>query len=449
MAALRKSAAFSFLLLTLAALSSTVIGLFPSDAQAAQERTSRDARAKNGAKSKNASAKNAKSTRKQAAQAAPTQAPAHHEGDAEARLIEIYKLVGTGNTRSALDHAQKLVRQYPNFQLAQLIYGDLLAARVRPIRQIGDAPDALVKASNGNLTDLREESQMRIKALQERPPEGSIPSQFLQLSPRNRHAIAVDASRSRLYVFENRNGRLTLKSDYYISVGKAGIEKTVEGDLRTPLGIYYITSSLPRKNLKDFYGSGAMPINYPNPYDNLRGKTGSGIWLHGTPPNQYARAPKASDGCVVLANPDLQKILNTVEPRTTPVVITTQIQWVQPQAKQMDRQQFMVVLQAWNQAKAQGPFSKLIANYTVDFKNFDKDLSLWRPVLEAESKARKGELADLKDLTILHWKDVSGSETMVVTFGEVTKRAHTGTTRRQYWIRQGTQWKIFFEGILG
>jgi murein L,D-transpeptidase YafK len=438
-AALLGRAATFCLSLLLTGFVGTGLGLATGDAHAQQDKKQREARAK---------AKAGKPAR----QATPPTAPQVHprpELDAESRLIEIYKLAGSGNTKLALEHAQHLVKQHPNFQLAQLIYGDLLTSRVRPIRQLGDAPDNLVKLSNGNLSDLREESLMRIKALQERPPEGHIPAQFLQLSPRNRHAIAVDASRSRLYLFENRNGRLVLKSDFYISVGKAGIEKSVEGDLRTPLGLYYITSSLPRKNLKDFYGSGAMPINYPNPYDVLRGKTGSGIWLHGTPPNQFARPPKASDGCVVLANPDLQKILHIVEPRTTPFVIAQQIQWVLPQAKQMDRQQFMGILQTWNQAKAQGPFSKLLAYYTPDFKNFDKDLNQWKPVLEAESSARKGELADLKDLSILHWKEPTGSETMVVTFGEVTKRSHTGATRRQYWIRQGTQWKIFFEGIIG
>jgi hypothetical protein len=36
----------------------------------------------------------------------------------------------------------------------------------------------------------------------------------------------------------------------------------------------------------------------------------------------------------------------------------------------------------------------------------------------------------------------------VVTFGELAKGATTGRTKRQYWIRQGSQWKIFFEGTL-
>jgi cyclophilin family peptidyl-prolyl cis-trans isomerase len=98
----------------------------------------------------------------------------------------------------------------------------------------------------------------------------------------------VDASRSRLYLFENTPQGLRLVADYYASVGKLGIEKSVEGDQRTPLGVYFITSRLDPATLRDFYGAGALPLNYPNPLDQLRGKTGSGIWLHGTPPDQFS-----------------------------------------------------------------------------------------------------------------------------------------------------------------
>jgi L,D-transpeptidase YnhG len=38
---------------------------------------------------------------------------------------------------------------------------------------------------------------------------------------------------------------------------------------------------------------------------------------------------------------------------------------------------------------------------------------------------------------------------MVVTFGEVPLGSRTGPIKRQYWMRQGAQWKIFFEGVIG
>jgi L,D-transpeptidase YnhG len=176
------------------------------------------------------------------------------DGVAEARLIEIYKLVGLSRNREALLKAEQLVRTVPNFQLAQLVYGDLLTARTRPLRVFGDVPEVSARSAGVVLNELREESLQRINALRERPPAGTIPSQFLALSTNTRHAIAVDASKSRLYLFQNSAAGLKLVADYYISVGKAGTSKAVEGDQRTPLGVYYITSNLDPKSLKDFYG---------------------------------------------------------------------------------------------------------------------------------------------------------------------------------------------------
>lgn len=380
-----------------------------------------------------------------AGQPAQRRAPAPiRDGEAEARLIEIYKLIGQAQSRAALAKAETLVREHPNFQLAQLVYGDLLMAQQRPVKAFGDVPDSF---ATGALADLREESQLRMRALRERPPAGAIPAQFLQLSPRNRHAIAIDTSRARLYLFQNGPEGLKLLGDYYISVGKSGIEKVAEGDLRTPLGVYYVTSNLDPKSLKDFYGAGALPINYPNAYDARRGKTGSGIWLHGTPPHQFSRAPKATDGCVVLANPDLQRIIRTVEVRTTPVVIANNLRWVAPASMQPETRRFQDVLQAWRSAKASGDLDRILSFYTSDFTVNGKSLADWTPLLKVEMGRMRGRDIELKDLSVLRWTD--SSDTMVVTFGEVALGARTGPVKRQYWVRQGPHWKIFFEGVIG
>ncbi len=304
-----------------------------------------------GAKARRAAAAHAAST---TPPVAPTPAELR-DGQAETRLMAVYKLVAEGRGREALAQAESLARDYPNFQLAQLAVGDLLMSRTRPLRHMGDVapePDSArsIQAAAA-LAELRTESRQRVDAQRSRPPVNAIPAQFLELSPRSRHAIAVDTSRSRLYLFENTAQGLRLVADYYASVGKLGIEKEVEVDQRTPLGAYFITSRLDPAKLKDFYGAGALPINYPNPLDQSLGKTGSGIWLHGTPPDQFSRAPLATYGCLVLANPDLERILRTVEPRSTPVVIARQLQWVQPHSVAADRKSFEAVLNAWRTAK--------------------------------------------------------------------------------------------------
>jgi L,D-transpeptidase YnhG len=365
---------------------------------------------------------------------------------AESKLLHIYQLIGQGQNRKALVESEQLLKAQPNFQLAHLVHGDLLSSFVRPVKTHGDLSNTIVSASPAALNELREESLARLRALRERPPVGSVPSQFLALSDRNKHAIAVDASRSRLYLFENTSTGMKLLADYYISLGKLGIDKSIEGDQRTPLGVYYITSSLSARSLVDFYGVGALPINYPNPLDLKRGKTGSGIWLHGTPSEQFSRAPKASDGCVVLANPDLNQILTKVNARTTPVVIADRLQWVSKSSLEVEKNTFSATLQEWRKTKANADVAKLLPYYSADFSNYGKNLAQWSALLSDEAVKLKGKDIALTNVSLMRWIDKN--ETMVVTFDEVVVGRQTGVTKRQYWTRDGKAWKIFFEGTI-
>jgi L,D-transpeptidase YnhG len=369
---------------------------------------------------------------------------------AEARLLQIYQLIGQGKSREALQLADKLVVDHPNFALAQLVRGDLLMAQTQPLRALGDVPEATVRAAPGVLTELREESLLRIRALRERPAPGLVPANFVRLSPRNKHAIAVDASRGRVYLFENSPQGLKLVADYYASVGKMGIEKNVEGDLKTPLGIYYVTNTLDPNSLKDLYGAGALPINYPNPYDIRRGKTSGGIWLHGVPQAQFARAPKATDGCVAVSNPDLLDIVKRVEIRTTPVVILPKLEWINPAQSNADVAAFDRAFASWRSAKTSGDLDLTMRHYTADFDSYGKKLTDWRGVISKEIAKKRG--SELKDVAVLHWVESAQSATMVVTFSEVPTGSVSGPTKRQYWLRSAAtqnQWKIFFEGVIG
>lgn len=367
------------------------------------------------------------------------------DGKSEQRLLEVLGLMARGENREALAKVEKLVADHPNFQLAQLIYGDLLTARTRALQTIGDMPAETARAGASALSDLREETQQRMTGFRERPPEGYLPSAFLKVSPQAHSAIAVDASRSRLYFFENTPSGLQLRADYYVSLGKLGTAKAQEGDQRTPLGVYFVSSRLDRKNLTDFYGAGALTLNYPNMLDVRRGKSGRGIWLHGTPPTQFARAPHSTDGCLVLANPDISALIENTSVRNTPVVVAAQLVWKSP--KQIDEasKSFQSTLNDWREAKVSGDVKKILTFYTPDFSSYGKSLDQYTPLLKSEMKALKGRNLELKDLSYFQWTDAA--ETMVVSFGEVAQGKKTGIHKRQYWIRSSKEWKIFFEGV--
>ena len=180
--------------------------------------------------------------------------------------------------------------------------------------------------------------------------------------------------------------------------------------------------------------------------DAKRGKTGGGIWLHGTPPSQFSRAPLSTDGCLVMSNPDLDHIIHTVEIGSTPVVIAPQLHWVDAGSVKAEGQPFQDALQAWRNAKEAGNLDRTLAFYTPDFNSYGKTLEQWTSVLKAELGNAQSRNIEIKDLSFLRWTD--SADTMVVTFGEVLLGKRTGWTKRQYWTRQSGQWKIFFEGII-
>src|SRR6185312_3659092 len=174
---------------------------------------------------------------------------------------------------------------------------------------------------------------------------------------------------SRLYVYENVGGQLKLMTDYYISHGRLGINKTKAGDQKTPIGVYYITSRVPGPKLPDFYGTGALPINYPNDWDKLNGRSGFGIWLHGTPSDSYSRPPLSSDGCVVLTNPDINKLYDEVEVGKTPVVISETAEFVSKTKWINERNEAAALLESWRHDIESLDMQRVAGHYSRQFRS--------------------------------------------------------------------------------
>jgi L,D-transpeptidase YnhG len=384
---------------------------------------------------------------------------------AEARLIAIYQLLRSGERAMALSEARDLTSDYPNFQLAQLLYADLLAASANQTIDLSDlAPKNSEQATQ--LAALVRESELRLQALTEVPAPGTLPSNFVVLPPSTRNAIAIDASRARLYWFKNiakpgEPAQMVLTKDAYMSVGKEGVGKFVEGDNRTPLGVYFITSLLPGSELPDLYGNGALPLNYPNALDILRKKTGSGIWLHGTPTEQYARAPLASEGCVVLSNPDISLLLEEADIMETPVVIAKSLTWVSAAAisAQLATQSesatavnpkgtatddaaasFKDQFANWQNNRRAQDFAALRNMYSDQFFRRGKGLSHWWGTIKNEATTTSSQ----DDITVLSWQDQD--QVMVVNYSDSVTPNLRAIKKRQYWRFEGDTWRIFYEG---
>lgn len=106
----------------------------------------------------------------------------------------------------------------------------------------------------------------------------------------------------RVYLYQN--GKLTQEFEQKnVLTGLMG-DKEVEGDLKTPIGFYELGRQFDPKNT--YYGPFAFATTYPNLYDQLQGKTGGGIWIHGYPLDGTRLDEYKTRGCVALLNDNLQ-----------------------------------------------------------------------------------------------------------------------------------------------
>ncbi len=360
----------------------------------------------------------------------------------DALLIEVYKSLATNNLQNAQLKIDELTEAYPHFQLGHLIRGDLLLMHTQAVTSFGSAQNA----STERLKDFRAEASARLKAIREKPDSDLIPSSILQLRDDQKQVLLVDARRSRLYLYENTGDMPRLVTDYYISQGKLGINKLKEGDQRTPVGVYYITSRLAGTKLPDFYGPGALPINYPNDWDKINGRSGSGIWLHGVPSETFSRPPLASDGCIVLANPDFLSLAETIDIGKTPVIISENIEFVNRKKWTTDKQVAIKLIEDWRTDLESMNVNRLLANYSRNFKTLQgDDINTWFSKQRQLFDGIHDISIKLRDITQFRYP--GKDELIVSTFTQdtITGKYKTSIKKRQYWIKEASRWRIIYE----
>jgi murein L,D-transpeptidase YafK len=360
----------------------------------------------------------------------------------EKALSGVLEAIEANQLGLATQRVEALIAAHPNFRLAHLIRGDLLMARARPLETFGNVPKTVPREK---VEDLRTEALLRLRALRDRPNGERVPRHVLQLEPDQRYALLVDSRRSRLYVFENAGGRPQFIADYYVTLGKNGVEKTREGDQKTPIGVYHVTGNLPRQKLTDFYGAGAFPINYPNAWDKRLGRNGHGIWLHGTPSDTYSRPPRASDGCIVLANADLEAVGPRLQIGLTPVIIADEIEWIDAGTQERERTGLAAAFEAWRADWESRDTDKYLAHYAARFSSGDQDLPAWS---EHKRKVNAGKSWIKVGVSRVSMLQYPRESFVVVSFDQDYRSSNLSNAmrKRQYWIKEDGRWRILYEG---
>ncbi|MDO6512705.1 murein L,D-transpeptidase family protein [Neptuniibacter sp. 2_MG-2023] len=361
----------------------------------------------------------------------------------EELLLSGLKNLSSHELDSALTDLKQLTERRPDFRLAQLVYADILSAQAQgaPLSSSGSHSD------KQKIDGLISEAKVRLLMEMEKPSIDMLPADMLKMSENQKYAVVVDTRLSRLFLFENHDGIPVLVKDFYASYGRGGVGKEKRGDLKTPLGVYFITGRLEDKNLPSRYGSGALPLNYPNVWDERLGRTGNGIWLHGSPVETYSRPPKASEGCISLTNPDFIELDQKIDFKDTPVLVGHNIRWIKKQDWLAQSKRFNSLIERWAADWESLDHSRYIQNYATNYHDGKRDLKQFSSYKKRVNSSKEFIDVNVDNLSLYRYPD--NPDLVVATFRQDYKSSNLQgkSIKRQYWTFENDRWRIAYEGL--
>jgi len=274
------------------------------------------------------------------------------------------------------------------------------------------------------------------------------PRSLIQVPEGIEHVLVSELEAGVLHVYSRNTEGFTRTTTMPVSIGKSGFGKEVEGDNKTPVGVYRITSHLTEEQLDDFYGKSAYPINYPNSWDRLNGRTGYGIWFHAEPLGllEKTRPKLDSNGCVVLSNNDIDILQQYLSVGYTPVILTPALQLVTRDKIAEKRQQLLDAVEAWRADWQSQQIEPYLAHYADGFSSIKQNLEQWKSHKTRINKAKSFIRVSLSDISIY---DYPGEDDLVqVDFYQAYRSSNYNADgwKRQLWRLHDQQWKIVFEG---
>lgn len=309
-----------------------------------------------------------------------------------------------------IEQIEALAQKYPNFKLAQYVKADLLSYRSGQ-RFNKDFKSIFLSSAVYSELEARLKNDDVVK-------KNLYPSEIVYLGQQYPHVLVADISRSRLYVYDNK---LALVSSFYMSIGRAGAGKEKKNDGKTPLGTYFIDKRIDGEALPDKYGDAAYPLNYPNAWDKINGKTGHGIWLHGTAKASYSRVPNATEGCISLANDDLKELEQYIS-QNTPIIIGNPVKWSN---------------------------NRVAINNTESLKQFKGvnktlDETIAQHIIPVNTSASV-PAASANNMVLNNLSLINGPEKRMMVAAFLEYQADKVTRVEQYWKNTGEGWEVVSE----
>ena len=206
---------------------------------------------------------------------------------------------------------------------------------------------------------------------------------------RTQYAVVVEKSTQQLFLYAY-DGTFREVFRFNSSTGENHGPKTLNGDQKTPEGVYFFIDEYEDRYLSEIYGTRAFPLDYPNLRDKIAEKTGSAIWLHGT---DKPLKPYNSNGCIALANKDIDQLAAYIRLNETPIIIVETLKSSSLEASATVLDQIQTSLELWKHALSKGSYHDFLALYSDGYL---PNISWWPQWY----KLRKEQQANNQNLVI-------------------------------------------------
>jgi murein L,D-transpeptidase YafK len=200
-------------------------------------------------------------------------------------------------------------------------------------------------------------------------PEETVPFPLVYISPGwNPEVIVVQKNIEKLFIYGSQGEKPKPIRTFNVTTGQLGGDKVDEGDLRTPEGIYFSSEKLEGGRLGKEYGVLAFTLDYPNEYDRLQKKKGSGIWIHATNEPLRSLTPKMTRGCVVLSNLSILDVSRYIRLKDTPIVILQDLESASADEADRLRNEVLLFISEWLRSWKNSDMKSYFSFYSDDFQ---------------------------------------------------------------------------------
>lgn len=237
------------------------------------------------------------------------------------------------------------------------------------------------------------------------PPEGKLPHALLSLTSEtgqfSQYAFLVDKKMRTLTVWQNDGETLKLVGTWPSDMGRRDGDKVAEGDFKTPEGIYFFQTMMDGKRINyNEYGVRIFTLDYPNYFDKLEGKTGSGIWFHAIP--ETKSLTRGSRGCVVVRNKVIEELGKFIELKRTPMIVVNQVEYMDVSKWKELRKSLQDWLETWRQAWGGKDLENYMKFYGEKFSSNGMSKDRWRSYKKNLAGRYEFINIDLKDVQIFN-----------------------------------------------